>query len=187
MYNSYFLVYHKLKQYCKSTAIKKKSSEGEKIHLLVRTWLWVSENTVVLKRRVGIKTHRTPCAGVRHACRRYSTGGGGDGSSLLVIAKYSVHCRFLLNPRKVHSSGSPIPVSIVLRSRIFSSFPHLAAWGIVGAPDRDSGGTGAQRRKPSVAESASPWCRLGGAGLVSSEVPLLFWRSSPPAEPVLTC
>lgn len=24
MYNSYFVVYHKLKQYCKSTAIKKK-------------------------------------------------------------------------------------------------------------------------------------------------------------------
>lgn len=119
------MVYHKLKQYCKSTAIEKKSSEGEKIHLLVRAWLWVSENAEVLKRQVGIKTHRTPCAGVRHACGCHRTGGGGAGSSLLVTAKYSVHCRFLLSPRKVHSSGSPIPVSIVLRSRTFSSFPCL--------------------------------------------------------------
>lgn len=55
------------------------------------------------------------------------------------------------------------------------------------APDWDSEGPGAQRKKPSVAESVNPWRLQGGAGLVSSEVPLLFWRSSPPGEPVLTC
>ena len=149
------------------TAIKKKSSEGEKTHVLIRGWHWASESTEALKRRAGTRI-------LPWLADATAKGVVGLEGLLLLQGNTPRITGFLSRLQNVCFSGSPIPVNVILRSRTFSSSPCCLRssgqllTGTARAP-------GPRRKKPSVADSSSTWHLQGELALSATGCPLFSW------------